>query len=237
MRRLLELKWESDGLKIWQTNFYGDHNLGLYGKTSDRICILGRILEGKREHIENVLRAKTVALTLSNTDLVGIFCVLNENGMLLPKIVTDMEREKFAELKKIFGINVDFLNTKFTALGNLILCNKHGAVISKLFTRKEKRMIEDCLDVESCFSTIAGIQSVGSCGIATNKGCLLHRDATEEEIKNVEEILKVKVDIGTANFGSPFVGSCVIANNNGAIIGESTSGPEVVRIQECLGFL
>lgn len=237
MKRLLESKWESDGLKIWQTNFYGDHNLGLYGKTSDRICILGRILEGKREHIENVLKVKTVALTLSNTDFVGIFCVLNENGMLLPKIATDTERGKFVELKKLFGLNVDFLDTKFTALGNLILCNEHGAVISKLFTKKDKKMIEDCLDVESSFSTIAGIQSVGSCGIATNKGCLLHRDATEGEIKNVEEIMKVKVDIGTANFGSPFVGSCIIANSNGAIIGESTSGPEVDRIYQTLGLI
>lgn len=38
-------------MKVWQTNFYGDHNLGLYGKASDRICILGRILEEKRKRL------------------------------------------------------------------------------------------------------------------------------------------------------------------------------------------
>lgn len=224
-------------MKAWQTNFYGDHNLGLYGKASDRICVLGKSLEKKRERIEGVLRVKTVALTVSNTDFLGMFCAMNENGMLLPKITTDLETKKFKELKKLFGLNVEVLNSNLTALGNLVLCNGQGALISKLFTKKEKKVIEDCLDVEACFSTIAGIRTVGSCGVATNRGCLLHRDASEEEIKNVGEILKVKVDIGTANFGSPFVGSCVIANSRGAIVGESTSGPEITRLQEALDLL
>jgi translation initiation factor 6 len=109
--------------------------------------------------------------------------------------------------------------------------------VSKVFSKKEKKEIEDCLGVEAVFSSIAGIQTVGSCGIATEKGCLLHRDAKEEEIKIVEEVLKVKVDIGTANFGSPFVGSCIIANSKGALVGESTTGPEIVRIQEALELL
>jgi translation initiation factor 6 len=209
----------------------------LYGRSSDKICILGNILEKKREIIEDVLKVKSVALTLSNTDFVGIFCALNDNGILLPKIITDSEKEKFSELKKLFGININVLNSKFTALGNLILCNENGALISKLFSIKDRRVIEDCLGIESSFSTIGGIQTVGSCGIATNRGCLLHRDASEDEIKLAEEVLKVKVDIGTANFGSPFVGSCAIANSNGAIIGESTTGPEITRLEEALGFL
>jgi translation initiation factor 6 len=70
--------------------------------------------------------------------------------------------------------------------------------------------------------------------VATNKGCFIHRDAKENEIKKIEEILKVKADIGTANFGSPFVGSCFFANSNGAVVGNSTTGPEIDRIYETL---
>lgn len=221
-------------MRILQTNFYGDHNLGLYGKAADSICILGRILEGKRKAVEDVLKVKTVALTISNTDLIGMFCALNENGILLPKITTEQEVENFREVKKLFGMNVKILDSNFTALGNLILCNGHGALVSKLFTKKDKKMIEDCLGVESCFSTLAGINTLGSCGAATNRGCLIHRDSEEEEIKMAENILKVKVDIGTANFGSPFVGSCILANSKGAIIGESTTGPELDRIYQTL---
>ncbi|MEM5836319.1 MAG: translation initiation factor IF-6 [Candidatus Aenigmatarchaeota archaeon] len=224
-------------MKIWQTNFFGDHNLGLYGKACDRICILGKVLENKREKIEEVLKVKTVALTLSNTDFVGIFCALNENGIVLTKILTEMEKEKFFELKKLFDMNLLILKSKYTAVGNLILCNGKGAIVSEVLSKKERKEIEDCLGVETIFSSIAKIKTVGSCGVATNKGCLLHRDVSEEEIKIVEEVLKVKADIGTANFGSPFVGSCCIANSNGALVGESTSGPEISRIQEALDLL
>ena len=80
------------------------------------------------------------------------------------------------------------------------------------------------------------MNNVGSCGVATNSGCLVHRDIEENEIKKVESILKVDVDVETANFGSPFVGSCIIANSKGAIVGESSTGPEVNRIMETLGY-
>jgi translation initiation factor 6 len=230
------LNWESDSL-VLQTNFFGDHNLGLYGKACDKICVIGKILEERREEIEEVLKVKSVALSLANTDFVGIFCALNENGIVLTKILTSLEKEKFLELKKLFGMNLLILKSKFTAVGNLILCNGKGALISEVFSKREKKEIEDCLGVEAVFSRIAEIKTVGSCGVATNKGCLLHRDASEGEIKTVEEVLKVKADIGTANFGSPFVGSCIIANSKGALVGESTTGPEIVRIQEALGFL
>ena len=97
--------------------------------------------------------------------------------------------------------------------------------------------IQDCLDVEIKYSKIANISVVGACGIATNKGCLLHKDVKEKETEAVQEVLKVEVDIGTANFGSPFVGACGFANSNGAIVGESTTGPEVARLMETLALL
>jgi translation initiation factor 6 len=225
-------------MKVLQTNFHGDHNLGLFGKASDRSCIIGNFIQEKTfQKIEDALRVKVVKLTVANTDLIGIFCCLNSNGILLPKIVKDSEIEKFKILKKELGIELKILKSKFTALGNLILCNDNGAVVSDIFSKREKREIEECLDVESEYGSVAGMSIVGSCGIASNRGCLLHRDANEKEIENVENILKVNVDIGTANFGSPFVGSCCFANSNGGLVGESTTGPEINRLMEALGFL
>lgn len=225
-------------MKVFQTNFHGDHNLGLFGKASDKYCIVGNFIQEKTfQKIEDVLRVKVVKLTIASTDLVGIFCCLNSNGVLLPKIVKDSEIEKFKILKKELGIELKILKSKFTALGNLILCNDSGAVLSDIFSKREKRDIEECLDVESEYGSVAGMSIDGSCGIASNRGCLLHRDANEKEIENVENILKVNVDIGTANFGSPFVGSCCFANSNGGLVGESTTGPEINRLMEALGFL
>ncbi|MDI6807158.1 MAG: translation initiation factor 6, partial [Candidatus Aenigmarchaeota archaeon] len=105
---------------------------------------------------------------------------------------------------------------------------------SKIFAKSEKVKIENCLGVESEYCTLAKLDIPGSCGIATNKGCLVHRDATEEEIEVAKELLKVRINIGTMNFGSPFVGSSTIANSNGALAGLLTSGPEVANFIETM---
>jgi translation initiation factor 6 len=129
------------------------------------------------------------------------------------------------------------VGSDFTAIGNLILCNDKGAVTSSLLTKKEMGLISDCLGVECAASKVAGMDNVGSCGIATNEGCLLHRDSTEEELDFIQEVLKVDTDIGTANFGSPFVGGCAVANSKGLVAGASTTGPEISRMMESLKLI
>ncbi|MCS7105869.1 MAG: translation initiation factor IF-6 [Candidatus Aenigmarchaeota archaeon] len=225
-------------MKILLINFLGDNNLGIYGKTCDKFCLLGSFIPSNiRKKIEEFLKVKVYLTTLARTDLVGIFCAFNSNGIAVPKIVTEKELEFLKELKKEFGINLGIIKTKFTALGNLILCNDKGALVSEILPRKDREKIEDLLGVECEYLSIVGIKTLGACGIATNKGCIIHRDAKEEEVKIVEEVLKVSVDVGTANFVSPFIGACGFANSNGAIIGELTSGPEFARISEALGLV
>lgn len=225
-------------MKIFQTNFHGDVNIGLFSRTSDKFCIVGNfVMDKSKQKMEEFLGADVFKTTIANTDLVGIFCAMNSNGILLPNIVNKRELDFFKRLKKQYGVNVAILPSRFTAIGNLIAANDNGAIISDVFSKAIKRKIEDCLGVQAEYSTVAKQIVVGSLSVVTNKGCLLHRDADEDEIKKVEEILKVKTDIGTANFGSPFVGSAVIANSKGAVVGEQTTGPEVVRIAETLDLM
>ena len=181
-------------MKIIQTDFHGDTNIGLFAKASDKFCLVGNFLMDKTLHqMKNVLGVDVRKITIANTDLIGIFCVMNSNGLLLPRIANRRELSFFVKLKKEFGMNVTIVPSKFTAIGNLIAANDKGALISRVFSRINRKKIED--------------------------------------------ILKVKVDIGTANFGSPFLGSCIVANSNGAVVGDQTTGPEVVRISETLDLL
>lgn len=222
-------------MRTTATAFAGDVNLGMYAKTSDKFCILANFVpESNSKKVADILKTPVVKTTLADTDLVGLFSSLNSNGLLVSHITSEREIKR---IKSESGLNVGILRTRYTAIGNLILVNDNGALISKIFSRKEKRVIEDVLGVETEYATIARLNNIGSCGVATNKGCLLHRDATEKEMKLAEEILKVHVDIGTANFGSPFVGSCMLANRHGGLVGETTSGPEIARIMETLGFV
>lgn len=221
-----------------QTDFLGDHNIGLFAKACDRMCLAGRnVSDGRIKEISGVLDVDVVSAAVADTGIVGIFCAMNSSGILLPKITRQAEVRLLKSSMKEHGMSVGILGSKFTAVGNLVLCNDKGAVYSRLLSSEDKRIIEDCLDVEAEKCTVAGLDSVGSCGIATNGGCVLHRDASEEELDAIQEVLKADTDIGTANFGSPFVGSCAVANKNGIVVGESTTGPEVTRMMETLGLL
>lgn len=220
--------------QIEKISFFGDPNIGLFAKASDKVCFIGRFLKDKyRKVIEEILNVPVYGITISNIDLIGIFIVFNSSGIVLPKIVD----EKEVEIIKKLDLNFCILNnTKYTALGNLILCNDKGALISPLL-KKEKKEIEETLEVKSKIGTIADLPIVGSCGVANNHGCLLHRDTTEKEFEIIKKTLKINGNIGTVNFGSPFVSSGMLANSNGVLIGELTTGPEMQRIVEGLEFL
>lgn len=225
-------------MRALQTDFLGDHNIGLFTKASDKLCLAGYHISDKRiADLKKTLRVEVSQLSVANSEIVGIFCAMNSNGIIVPHIATSSEVKVFRELAEEKGISFGMLKSKFTALGNLILCNDKGAVVSDLFSDKEKENISDFLGVDVDYGSVAGLKSVGSCGIATNKGCVIHRDASEEELDNFQKILGVDTDVGTANFGSPFVGSCAVANSNGLVAGESTTGPEITRMMETLDLL
>jgi translation initiation factor 6 len=222
-------------MRVAQADFSGDRNLGLHAKSSDKFCLVGSLVTEKdAEVLEKVLKVKIVRASIFNTEFVSIFSAFNSNGIVLPKLVFDSELKSIKTLAKKFDMNVSVLKTKYTAVGNLILCNDNGCVTSNLIPNSDRKNIEDCLGAEVTSSTVAELDNVGSCGLATNKGCIIHRDASEDEIKIIGDALKVPVDIGTANFGSPFIGGCIVANSNGVVMGNQTTGPEIARIMETL---
>ncbi len=215
--------------KFLKANFNTDPNVGLYGFATDNYCLLG--LKPKKKVLEKMrttMKTEIKILTIGGSELVGLFSVGNKNGMILTKIVENYEVKK---LKKEFDLNLEILKSKETAIGNLIVCNDKGCLISKTL-KKFKKQISDALNVEVEIGKIANFDIVGSVAIASNKGCLCHRDAKEEEMKKIEEILKVRVDIGTVSYGSPFVKSGIIVNSNGVIFSDRTTGPEMGRIEE-----
>jgi len=218
---------------IMKTNFRGDPNLGFYAIPTDDFCIVaGSMLDKNMERIKDILKIKLVKASLAGSEFVGLFAAANKNGIIVPNICSDKEINIFKKM----GLNVYVTNRKQTALGNIILSNDKACLISKDL-KGIKSKISDCLGVPVEVGKIAGLDVVGSAACLTNKGLLLHRDATEEEINFLEDFFKTDVGVGTVSFGSPFVGASLVANKNGFVVSEQTTGPELQRIDESLGFL
>ncbi len=210
------------------TDFLGDPNLGLFGFATDKYCLLGEGLKHYNE-IEDVLGVKVIKTRILGTNLVGIFSAGNSKGVVVPSLAYDYEIEN---LRK--ELNVLVLESEYTALGNLILVNDNGCVLSPLL-KKHKEELEKFFGVKCRVMKITKLNVVGSAAIANRHGCLVHPNTTDEEGEIIKKILKVKnVDVGTANFGSPFIGAGIIANSKGFLTSYHTTGPEMARIDEVL---
>jgi len=216
-------------MKFIRTNFNGNPNIGLYGFATDGYCLLGNHPKHAQK-MEEILKTRIKIAQMAGTELAGIFAAGNSSGILVSKIADDRE---IKEIKKALGINVLVIKAKATAIGNLAVCNDKGCIISAKL-KKYGKEIAEILDCETAVGKVAGLHIVGSAAVATNKGCLCHRETSEEELKDIEEILKIKADIGSIG-GSPFVKAGVIANGNGIVVSEEASGPELQRIDEIFG--
>lgn len=188
------------------------------------------VKEDKIDKISSVLGTKVLQTTIARTDLVGIFLAGNKNGILVPNLIEERELDA---IEDAFSCNVMSLDTKFTALGNLILANDKGCVISP-FLSSMKEDISSFLGVEVEEGIIGGYKNVGSVAVATNKGCLVHPDASPEKIEWLKDVLKVPVDHSTANKGVGYIGGCMAANSKGVIVGDFSTGPELGRIDDVL---
>lgn len=211
-----------------KTNFFGDSNIGLYGYASDKYCLLGCSPKGLKK-IKAALKVPVHAFTFMNTQFAGMFSAGNSRGIVASKLVYEIRR--LEEKMDILA-----LDTRYTALGNLVLMNDKGIILSPLL-RRHKNEISKFFGLPCEISKVAGLNVVGSAGIATNKGCLLHAKAREKEAALVSKTLGVPVDTGTVSFGSYYVKSGIIANSNGAAVSGSSSGVELGKISEALGFL
>src|SRR3989344_5103067 len=216
---------------ILRTRFDGDINLGLHGFATDKYCLIGNVRYADK--VKDTLKVPVHCTTLLEMDLIRIFCTGNSSGVVMPSLIEDFDDSVDAVKKHV---DVHFLRTNFSSLGNLILLNDNGIIVSPLIKR-HSRDLERFFGLPSAYTTIAGLNLPGSLGFATNKGCLAHPKLKEREKKIIESVLKVNVDITTVNFGSQYPGAGIIANSNGYVVSDECSGPELGRITDVLGFL
>lgn len=218
-----------------QKDIHGDPNVGLYGFATDSYAIAGVHDRRFLEELEELLQVRVYTTSLLRLDLLRIFVTGNSRHIVAPGFIPDSDMESLRSIAKMAGAEVVVVDTQH-ALGNLILMNDHGAVISPLI-KKHREELEKALEAPVAVGQIAMLNIIGSLGFATSRGCLVHPAALGNEADLLEKILKVKVDVGSVSFGSPYPGAGLIGNRNGFLASKNTSGIELERIAETLGFV
>jgi len=215
--------------KIQRLAFDGSSNIGAFSRVTDSWMLLAPSDPTTVKDFVSLFGLKATNTTIGHSTLVGILAVGNQNGLLVPHIVFDEEIET---LESELELPIYSLDSKLTALGNLILTNDHAALVSPKFSKRDLQHIRDTLDVEVEARSIAESDLVGSHGVVTNKGLLAHTDLTDEELEWLASFFAVGVEVGTINCGVPYLSIGLLATSQAAAAGHETTGPELMRITE-----
>jgi translation initiation factor 6 len=207
----------------------GTSEVGLFALATDRYLIISKhVNPSKRRVFEEALGVRSAATSLSASILISPFAAGNSNGLLLSSLTLDTEIEEVRG--QLPDLNIARLDSKYTAVGNLIACNDKGALASSLLGRQALKTVGDVLGVEAVPATIAGRTYVGSLCAATNQGALVFLEARDEDLKLIEDVLRVPAAVGTVDGGVKFPRSGLVANSRGVIVGARTTGPELMTI-------
>ena len=215
-------------MDIIKYDVYRGPNLGVYTSVNDNIVLVPMgFAESKAKKLAQYLDVDYHYTSIANTRLIGALAIMNNRGILLPKTAFANE---YDYLKRETDLEIGVLDSKYTALGNLICANDRGAVVSPWLSKNDCQTVKDILGVETIQKKIAGHNQVGSVMVANNTGASIHPETDEEDMKQFANILGVKVEHSSINNGIPYVSSGILANNNAIVVGSLTTGPEIMML-------
>ncbi len=214
----------------------GSDYIGALASVTEDYVFVGTGMPSKMKVLmaEN-LKAEPVTMSVSGTNLVGLFVKANSNGLLISNMVEEYELGHLKDQHP--DIDIAVLDSNLNALGNNIIANDKIAIINPEYSQEAARQIEEVLDVEVVRDTIGGFKTIGANNILTNKGLAVNNRATDMEKERLDKLLGVDSVRTTANTGALSIGLSTAANSSGVVVGRSTTGFELNRILDALDLM
>ena len=207
---------------------YNGPNIGIYAKANEDFIFLPHgFAEAKSKKLSEYLQTDVILTSVANTSLIGNLTVINNHGILLPNTASE---DELTQLKSKTDLNVEVLDVKHNALGNMMSVNDTGGIVSPSLPKEALNIISDVLDIELIQKKIAGFHQVGAVMAASPTGGIVHPETDEEDIKIIKNILGVNIEASTINGGLPFLSSGILANSKSMVVGSLTNGPEIMML-------
>jgi putative translation initiation factor eIF-6 len=157
--------------------------------------------------------------TIAGTRIIGRLTAGNKKGLLVPTTTTDQElqhlRNSIPDTVKIQRIE-----ERLSALGNVICCNDHVALVHPDIERETEEIIADVLGVEVFRQTIADNVLTGSYMALSNQGGIVHPKTSIQDQDELSSLLQVPLVAGSVNRGSAVVGAGMVVNDWMAVTGK-----------------
>ncbi len=216
-------------MQIEQSDLLGTAFVGVFAATNDKVTFLPPNAEEEFiTLVEDVLKTEVAIVSVANSSLLGVMTSMNSSRIALPRTTYKDEQEVFKSYFKtsVFG--------GFTAVGNMMTVNDKGIALSPLISTKDANALKKAFDIPVERVSIAGLDTTGSCVVATNNGFLSNPNTTKEGMNKLSKLFGANGAIGSLNYGNPFVKGCILANSNGAIVGSTSTPFELGRVDDAL---
>ena len=214
-------------------DIYRSPNIGIFLRANDRHLLVPKgLAETKTSKLCESLQVSAVPASIGESRLLGALVSMNGNGILVSRLAEDAE---INEIRAGTGLNVSRLDSKLTAVGNLVAANDRRALVSPVLDGRAVSQVRDVLGTEVESAPVGEYHQVGSLVVATNSGAAVYPGLDEEEVGRLGEFLGVEAYPTSVNSGVPYVASGLVANAKNAVAGSQTTGPELVFITRALG--
>lgn len=214
-------------------DIYRTPNIGVFLKGNDKFLLFPKGLsETKTAKLSSILDVLPVPASIGESRLLGPLISMNGNGVLVSRLA---EESEMAEIGSATGLRVARLESKLTAVGNLVAANDKCALVSPALDSHAIAQVRDVLGTEVRAVPIGEYYQVGSLVVATNRGAAVYPGLDERSVEELGGMLGVNAYPTSVNSGVPFVASGMVANSRNAVVGTQTTGPELVFITRALG--
>jgi len=214
-------------------DIYRSPNIGIFLRGNDKYLLVPKgLAQTKSDKLCESLQVTAVPTSIGESRLLGALASMNGNGVMVSRLA---EESEIREIQAATGMNVSRLDSKLTAVGNLMAVNDRFALVSPVLDGRALSQVKDVMGTEVERTPIGEYYQVGSLVVTTNRGAAVYPGLDEKEVGRIGMMLGVEAYPTSVNRGVPYVASGLIANSRNAVAGSQTTGPELVFITRALG--
>lgn len=216
-----------------RAQFEGNNEIGVFAKLTNAYCL---VAIGGSENFYSVFEGElvdqipVVHCSIAGCRIVGRMCVGNRHGLILPTTTTDQELQHIRNSLPD-SVNVQRVEERLSALGNVIACNDYVALIHPDLDKETEELIADVLKVEVFRQTLADNVLVGTYCAISNQGGLVHPKTSVQDQDELSSLLQVPLVAGTVNRGSDVIGGGLVVNDWIGFCGLDTTSTELSVIE------
>merc|ERR1711881_667818 len=153
---------------------------------------------------------------IAGTRIIGRLTAGNRKGLLVPTSTTDQELQHLRNSLPD-EVKIQRIEERLSALGNVIVCNDHVALVHPDIERETEEIIADVL--------------VGSYMALSNQGGIVHPKTSILDQDELSSLLQVPLVAGSVNRGSSVVGAGMVVNDWLAVTGLDTTATELSVVE------